>query len=45
VGSGLSGQAYATGGVDAIFGGSPETFTRDLQWKAFTPVLMGMSGW
>ncbi len=45
IGSGLSGQAYATGDVDAIFGGSPETFTRDLQWKAFTPVLMGMSGW
>jgi hypothetical protein len=45
VGSGLSGQAYATGDVDAIFGGSAETFTRDLQWKAFTPVLMGMSGW
>ncbi|MGH8853041.1 MAG: TIM-barrel domain-containing protein, partial [Telluria sp.] len=45
VGSGLSGQAYATGDVDAIFGGSPETFTRDLQWKSFTPVLMGMSGW
>jgi alpha-glucosidase (family GH31 glycosyl hydrolase) len=45
VGSGLSGQAYASGDVDAIFGGSPETFTRDLQWKAFTPVLMGMSGW
>ncbi|MFC5459082.1 TIM-barrel domain-containing protein [Massilia niabensis] len=45
IGSGLSGQAYATGDVDAIFGGSPETFTRDLQWKTFTPVLMGMSGW
>ena len=45
IGSGLSGQAYATGDVDAIFGGSPETYTRDLQWKAFTPVLMGMSGW
>ncbi|MRW88377.1 DUF5110 domain-containing protein [Duganella sp. FT80W] len=45
IGSGLSGQAYAAGDVDAIFGGSPETFTRDLQWKAFTPVLMGMSGW
>jgi alpha-glucosidase (family GH31 glycosyl hydrolase) len=45
IGSGLSGQAYATGDVDAIFGGSAETFTRDLQWKAFTPVLMGMSGW
>ncbi|AKU23144.1 TIM-barrel domain-containing protein [Massilia sp. NR 4-1] len=45
IGSGLSGQAYATGDVDGIFGGSPETYTRDLQWKTFTPVLMGMSGW
>lgn len=45
IGSGLSGQVYATGDVDAIFGGSPETYTRDLQWKSFTPVLMGMSGW
>ncbi|MES2127459.1 MAG: NPCBM/NEW2 domain-containing protein, partial [Pseudomonadota bacterium] len=45
IGSGLSGQAYATGDVDGIFGGSPETYTRDLQWKSFTPVLMGMSGW
>ncbi|AMJ57230.1 MULTISPECIES: TIM-barrel domain-containing protein [Stenotrophomonas] len=45
VGSGLSGMAYASGDVDAIFGGSAETFTRDLQWKTFTPVLMGMSGW
>ncbi len=45
IGSGLSGQAYATGDVDGIYGGSPETFTRDLQWKCFTPVLMGMSGW
>ena len=45
IGSGLSGQAYASGDVDAIFGGSPETYLRDLQWKSFTPVLMGMSGW
>ena len=45
VGSGLSGQVYATGDVDGIYGGSPETYTRDLQWKCFTPVLMGMSGW
>lgn len=45
IGSGLSGYAYATGDVDGIFGGSAETYTRDLQWKAFTPVLMGMSGW
>lgn len=45
IGSGLSGQAYATSDLDGIFGGAPETFTRDLQWKAFTPVVMGMSGW
>lgn len=45
IGSGLSGMVYSTGDVDGIFGGSPETFTRDLQWKCFTPVLMGMSGW
>jgi alpha-glucosidase (family GH31 glycosyl hydrolase) len=45
IGSGLSGMNYSTGDVDGIFGGSPETFTRDLQWKAFTTVFMGMSGW
>jgi alpha-glucosidase (family GH31 glycosyl hydrolase) len=45
IGSGLSGMVYSTGDVDGIFGGSPETYTRDLQWKCFTPVLMGMSGW
>ena len=45
IGSGLSAQAYAASDVDGIFGGSPETYVRDLQWKVFTPVLMGMSGW
>ncbi len=45
IGSGLSGMIYSTGDVDGIYGGSAETFTRDLQWKCFTPVLMGMSGW
>ncbi|MBT3199307.1 MAG: DUF5110 domain-containing protein [Phycisphaerales bacterium] len=45
IGSGLSGQAYATTDVDGIFGGSPETYTRDLQWKCFTPVLYCMNGW
>ncbi len=44
-GSGLSGQAYATTDVDGIFGGSPETYTRDLQWKCFTPALYVMNGW
>lgn len=44
-GSGMSGQAYATTDVDGIFGGSSETYTRDLQWKCFTPVLYAMNGW
>ena len=45
IGSGMSGQAYATTDVDGIFGGSSETYTRDLQWKCFTPVLYAMNGW
>jgi alpha-glucosidase (family GH31 glycosyl hydrolase)/uncharacterized protein YjdB len=45
IGAGLSGMTYATGDVDGIFGGSPQTYVRDLQWKAFTPILMSMSGW
>jgi alpha-glucosidase (family GH31 glycosyl hydrolase) len=45
IGSGLSAFNAATGDVDGIFGGSPKTYVRDLQWKCFTPVLMGMSGW
>lgn len=45
IGSGLSGQAYATTDIDGIFGGSAETYTRDLQWKCFTPVLYCMNGW
>lgn len=44
-GAGLSGFNYATGDVDGIFGGSPQTYVRDLQWKAFTPAFMTMSGW
>ncbi|MFJ8043399.1 TIM-barrel domain-containing protein [Kitasatospora sp. NPDC096147] len=44
-GAGLSGFNYATGDVDGIFGGSPKTYVRDLQWKAFTPAFMTMSGW
>lgn len=43
--AGLSGQAYATTDVDGIFGGSPETYTRDLQWKCFTPAIYVMNGW
>lgn len=45
LGSGLSAQAHTSGDVDGIFGGSPETYTRDLQWKCFLTVSMTMSGW
>ncbi|KDM91681.1 discoidin domain-containing protein [Photobacterium galatheae] len=45
IGSGLSGQAYASSDVNGIFGNGAETYTRDLQFKAFTPVLISMSGW
>ncbi|MCB5181946.1 TIM-barrel domain-containing protein [Streptomyces antimicrobicus] len=44
-GAGLSGLNYASGDIDGIFGGSPRTYVRDLQWKALTPVFMTMSGW
>lgn len=45
-GATLSGQAYTTGDVDGIYtGGTPETYTRDLQWKTFLPVVMTMDGW
>lgn len=43
--SGNSGQAFTTGDVDGIFGGSAESYVRDLQWKAFAPALYSMSGW
>ena len=45
IGSGLSAQAHTSGDVDGIFGGSPETYVRDLQWKVFLTVAMTMSGW
>lgn len=44
-GAGLSAMNAATSDVDGIFGGSPKTYTRDLQWKIFTPIFMTMSGW
>lgn len=44
-GAGLSGLAFTAGDIDGIFGGSAVSYTRDLQWKAFSPVLMSMSGW
>lgn len=44
-GSTMSGQHLATGDVDGIFGGSPETYVRDMQWKMFLPMTYLMSGW
>ncbi|WP_394827119.1 TIM-barrel domain-containing protein [Pendulispora albinea] len=44
-GAGLSALNYASGDVDGIYYGSPDTYSRDLQWKSFLPVLMSMSGW
>ncbi len=43
--SSMSGQAYATTDVDGIFGGSPETYLRDLQWKCWTTAIYVMNGW
>ena len=45
IGSGFSAQAHVSGDIDGIFGGSPESYVRDLQFKALTSVLMVMSGW
>ena len=44
-GSGISGQAYATTDVDGIFGGSNETYLRDLQWKCWTTAMYVMDNW
>ena len=38
-------KASRSDDVDGIFGGSARAQVRDLQWKAFTPVLMIISGW
>ncbi|MBE7163066.1 MAG: DUF4968 domain-containing protein, partial [Williamsia herbipolensis] len=43
--SAMSGIAYNTGDVDGIFGGSTDTYVRDLQWKMFLPTTMTMDGW
>jgi hypothetical protein len=45
IGSGFSAQAHVSGDVDGIFGGSPESYVRDLQFKALTTTIMVMSGW
>lgn len=45
VGTGFSAQAHVSGDVDGIFGGSPESYVRDLQFKALMSTVMTMSGW
>ena len=45
VGAGFSAQAHVSGDVDGIFGGSPESYVRDLQFKALMTTVMVMSGW
>lgn len=44
-GSSMSGFAYSMSDVDGIFGGSNETYTRDLQWKCWTIPMYVMNGW
>lgn len=45
VGTGFSAQAHVSGDVDGIFGGSPDTYVRDLQFKCMMTTMMTMSGW
>merc|ERR1711957_989725 len=45
VGAGFSAQARVSGDIDGIYGGSPETYVRDLQFKCLMTALMSMSGW
>jgi len=45
MGAGLSGYNLASSDLDGIFGGSQQTYIRDLQWKTFIPVFYAMSGW
>jgi len=44
-GCGFSAMAHVSGDIDGIFGGSADTYTRDLQMKCMNTVLMTMSGW
>ncbi len=45
LGTGFSAMAHVSGDVDGIFGGSPETYVRDLQFKCLQTTTMTMSGW
>lgn len=44
-GSTMSGIAYNSGDVGAIFRSNAKMHTRDLQWKSMLPTIMTMSGW
>ena len=45
LGQGLSGNPNVASDVDGIFGGDALVATRDLQWKALTPIMLDMDGW
>jgi alpha-glucosidase len=45
VGTGFSAMAHVSGDIDGIFGGSPESYVRDLQFKCLMTTIMTMSGW
>ncbi|BDR58867.1 TIM-barrel domain-containing protein [Xylocopilactobacillus apicola] len=46
LGSALSGVSNVGSDLDGIYGGGkPIIQTRDLQWKAFTPLILNMDGW
>jgi len=45
VGAGLSGMNYSAVDVDGIFGGSPKTYVRQMQWASWISMMYGMSGW
>lgn len=40
MGTYMGAQAHVSGDVDGIFGGSPQTYVRDLQFKALTTTIM-----
>lgn len=45
IGSGLSGQPNVGSDIDSIYKGNRVIATRDVEWKAFTPMLYNMGGW
>lgn len=45
IGQSLSGNPNVSSDVDGIFGGGSLVYTRDVQWKSFTTMLLNMDGW